>query len=358
MKKLVLLAISFCTALALYSIIFADTSKIISFQGRITDNFGNPITETGNFNFRFDDGEKVADFSTYSYVSRGLYSVNIDVTDLSQHIDFNNNVNVTINYNDADIGQTLLTASPYAFFSTSSTYSIFSVSSTYLKGPIDGTLITNNTDRVNNPYQIFVASAQYAVRATSANYLTSNATVPYSIFSVSSTYLRGSIDGSQIRGPINGTLIANNTNGVSGPYQIFVASAQYAAARGADLAEIYASKENLEPGDVVEISLDVDNNIEKSKSPESSRVAGVVSTNPGLLINSKELGYRLALVGKVPVKVTNEGGNIMRGDLLTTSSISGHAKKATNPKPGRIIGKALENFNSTEGIILVLVNLQ
>jgi type 1 fimbria pilin len=87
MKKLVLLAASFCTALALYSIIFADPPKTISFQGRITDNFGNPITEVGNFEFTFNDGvNSAAVFSTYSYVNRGLYSVNIDVTENSLQI--------------------------------------------------------------------------------------------------------------------------------------------------------------------------------------------------------------------------------------------------------------------------------
>jgi hypothetical protein len=75
-------------------------------------------------------------------------------------------------------------------------------------------------------------------------------------------------------------------------------------------------------------------------------------------MNSKEQGYQLALVGKVPVKVTNEGGSIIRGDLLTTSSIPGHAKKASNPKTGSVIGKSLENFSGTKGTILVLVNLQ
>ncbi|MDR1474360.1 MAG: hypothetical protein LBS38_01550 [Endomicrobium sp.] len=365
MKKLVLLAASFCTALALCSIIFADPPKTISFQGRITDNFGNPITERGEFKFIFQDGiNSPTSFSTYAYVNRGLYSVNINVTDLSD-IDFGSNVSVAIYYNDNEMGTTNLTASPYAFVSESSTYastaaySAIAASATYARfatsitGSIDGNLIANNTAYSTSAYKILVSSAQFA---GSANSLVNTATATYARFA---TYITGSIDGSKITGSIDGNLIANNTAYSTSAYKILVASAQFAAAIGADLAEIYASKENLEPGDVVEISLDADNNIEKSKSPDSPRVAGVVSTNPGLLINSKELGgYRLALVGKVPVKVTNEGGNIMRGDLLTTSSTHGHAKKATNPKPGRIIGKALENFNSTEGTILVLVNLQ
>ena len=128
---------------------------------------------------------------------------------------------------------------------------------------------------------------------------------------------------------------------------------------GADLAEIYRSKESLQPGDVVSIDTTRDDAIVKTKVAEDTLVAGVISTDPGLLLNSAEKGYKLALVGKVPTKVCNEGGEIKRGDLLVSASIAGYAKKAgDNPKAGTVIGKALENFSSKRGTILVLVNLQ
>jgi len=142
-------------------------------------------------------------------------------------------------------------------------------------------------------------------------------------------------------------------------YDIKVSSAGYADALGADLAEIYASSEILEAGDVVSISATKDNSIEKTKVSDDVMVAGVISTEPGLLMNVKEKGYKLALVGKVPTKVCNEGGSIKRGDLLVSSSTAGYAKKAgEQPKAGTVIGKALENFDSSKGTILVLVNLQ
>ncbi|MEA5000888.1 MAG: hypothetical protein VB017_03260 [Endomicrobiaceae bacterium] len=142
-------------------------------------------------------------------------------------------------------------------------------------------------------------------------------------------------------------------------YDIKVSSAGYADAPGADLAEIYASSEILEAGDVVSISATKDNSIEKTKVSDDVMVAGVISTEPGLLMNVKEKGYKLALVGKVPTKVCNEGGSIKRGDLLVSSSTAGYAKKAgEQPKAGTVIGKALENFDSSKGTILVLVNLQ
>jgi len=128
---------------------------------------------------------------------------------------------------------------------------------------------------------------------------------------------------------------------------------------GADLAEIYQSTEKLVPGDVVSIDPAKDNAIVKTKVAEDTMVAGVISTEPGVLMNQDEKGYKLALVGKVPTKVCNEGGAIKRGDLLVSASIPGYAKKAgDNPKIGTVIGKALENSDSQKGTILVLVNLQ
>ena len=131
------------------------------------------------------------------------------------------------------------------------------------------------------------------------------------------------------------------------------------AFRGADLAEIYQSSEKLVPGDVVSIDTTKDNAIVKTKVAEDTLVAGVISTEPGVLLNQNEKGYKLALVGKVPTKVCNEGGAIKRGDLLVSASIPGYAKKAgDNPKAGTVIGKALGNLDSQKGTILVLVNLQ
>lgn len=46
------------------------------------------------------------------------------------------------------------------------------------------------------------------------------------------------------------------------------------------------------------------------------------------------------------------------GDLLTSSSNPGHAKKATDPKIGCIIGKALEPLKEETGYIAVFVNIQ
>ena len=124
-------------------------------------------------------------------------------------------------------------------------------------------------------------------------------------------------------------------------------SAQYA-----DVAEIYTTDYNYEPGTVVVFGGNKE--VTVSTFSQDTRVAGVVSTNPAYLMNDKSEGVAVALLGKVPVKVH---GMIEKGDLLTTSGeYSGHAKKAVDPKTGTIIGKALENHGSAgTGTIFVSV---
>jgi hypothetical protein len=124
-------------------------------------------------------------------------------------------------------------------------------------------------------------------------------------------------------------------------------SAQYA-----DLAEIYTSDHQYEPGTVVVFGGTKEITISQLKYDTS--VAGVVSTKPAYLMNDKQEGVAVALVGKVPCKVD---GVIKKGDLLTTSGRnSGHATKAIDPKLGSIIGKALENHDSADtGVIFISV---
>ena len=131
-----------------------------------------------------------------------------------------------------------------------------------------------------------------------------------------------------------------------------VVYAKATSAQYADLAEVYESDDTYDVGTVVIFGGDKE--ITLSKFSQDTRVAGVISENPAYLMNDKSAGQSVALVGKVPVKVH---GMIAKGDLLTTcGEHPGCAKKAMDPKTGTIIGKALENYNSTEvGRIFVSV---
>jgi len=57
-------------------------------------------------------------------------------------------------------------------------------------------------------------------------------------------------------------------------------------------------------------------------------------------------------------KVDATKASIQVGDLLTSSATPGHAQKATEPKIGSIIGKALEPLEKGTGSIAVFVNIQ
>jgi hypothetical protein len=124
---------------------------------------------------------------------------------------------------------------------------------------------------------------------------------------------------------------------------------------GADFAEWYETKEDVEAGDVVALSneiLEYDSQLGVAKIPvlekakKGSNFIGVISSAPSQVIGedifTKAKRPRpVALSGRVPVKVSNENGEIKPGDLLTVSSLPGVAMKAT--EPGRVIGMALES---------------
>lgn len=64
----------------------------------------------------------------------------------------------------------------------------------------------------------------------------------------------------------------------------------------------------------------------------------------------------LALMGRVPVWVTDEGGAIRPGDLLTVlPSRPGYATRCALPCTGPILGKALEPWNRGTGLIEMLI---
>ena len=131
-----------------------------------------------------------------------------------------------------------------------------------------------------------------------------------------------------------------------------VVYAKATSAQYADLAEIYESDSSYEPGTVVVFGGDKE--ITVANTGNDTRVAGVISENPAYLMNSKANGLPVALTGKVKCKVA---GFIRKGDMLAThNTLPGVAKKISEPTCGAIIGKALEDYDSTEiGSINIVV---
>jgi hypothetical protein len=134
---------------------------------------------------------------------------------------------------------------------------------------------------------------------------------------------------------------------------------------GADVAERIDVTEAVEPGDVVEIDPDNPGKFRKAREALSTRVAGVISTAPGVVLGNKSAEHNdarpiLALAGRVPVKVTAKYGAIAVGDLLVSSPIPGYAMKCPEKSQciGAVIGKALEPLAEGSGLIEVQIVLR
>jgi hypothetical protein len=161
---------------------------------------------------------------------------------------------------------------------------------------------------------------------------------------------------------LTGNIVNNGANGTgnignSSTYFNTV-FAKATSAQYADLAEMYCADADYAPGTVIEFGGTAE--VTATTESHSTRVAGIISTNPSYLMNSTiacEINaVAVALTGRVPCQVV---GSITKGDRLVSSGL--HTGVATvldmsQYQPGCIIGKALENYNSTEvGTIEVAV---
>jgi hypothetical protein len=141
-------------------------------------------------------------------------------------------------------------------------------------------------------------------------------------------------------------------------YGFYTPDRVYAGDGYDDIAEHIDTAGHVEPGDVVVIDPNHDEQVVKSTKPYDTAVAGIISTEPAMVIGKSDTETPLALAGRVLCKVSAENGPVHRGDLLTTSSTPGHAMKATEPTIGTILGKAMGELESDTGVITVLVTLQ
>jgi hypothetical protein len=139
------------------------------------------------------------------------------------------------------------------------------------------------------------------------------------------------------------------------------------SAKYQDVAEWVDVTEQLPAGTVVVLDSTKSNHVTSSSVSYDTRVAGVVSTQPGLALGEKsDSKVLVATTGRVRVKVDATKGPIHIGDLLVTSDVPGVAMKSQPVnlggvhihRPGTLIGKALEPLEKGKGEILVLLSLQ
>jgi len=124
-------------------------------------------------------------------------------------------------------------------------------------------------------------------------------------------------------------------------------SAQYA-----DLAEYYLSDRAYPAGTVM--SFGGSQELTICDQDHDVTVAGIVSAKPAFEMNAGIEGdhkVALALAGRVPCLVQ---GPVRRGEMLVSAG-NGMARTEANPRMGAVIGKALEDFDGTTGLIEVVV---
>jgi hypothetical protein len=134
-----------------------------------------------------------------------------------------------------------------------------------------------------------------------------------------------------------------------------------------DVAEWVPSTQKLSAGTVVVLDTARDNHVLASKGAYDTRVAGVVSAQPGLTLGEGGEGKVLvATTGRVRVRVDATRAPVRIGDLIVTGEAEGVAMKSEPVllggvqihRPGTIVGKALEPLEKGTGEILVLLSLQ
>ena len=147
----------------------------------------------------------------------------------------------------------------------------------------------------------------------------------------------------------------------SGGFQTIAREALYA-----DLAERYHADAVYTGGTVVVFG--GENEITESSTFADSKVAGVISTDPYIIMNSPhrqeeltdEYHPPLALAGRVPCRVE---GVCYKGDLMVTGNQPGCAiawnDPLRTPPAGSIIGKSIENKTEAGiGVIEVVVGVR
>lgn len=247
--------------------------------------------------------------------------------------------NITISGDTISSSQTTITIDPSTAGAGGTVVIAGNLQVTGTTTTIDSTVITTN--------DLSITLANNAATAAAANGAGLSVNGANTFFRYESTPNSWVIDRSFIPNA-NSTLSLGATGSRWANIWGLSSSSQYA-----DLAERYNAGEEIEPGTVVEF--DGDNEVQVCGTAMSTKIAGVVSTAPGYLMNDsldKDTTWvAIALQGRVPTKVV---GPVAKGDMMVSAG-NGHAMSCAAPVIGSVIGKALENFAEGEGVIEVVI---
>jgi hypothetical protein len=288
---------------------------------------GNSIT-LGNIVLKNTTGNTLAFFGPDGTTPGVLSSNNVDTTSIA------NGTAAVQTFNNANVAISAGGTSNVALFQStglSITGDLSVTGNATLSGNILGDRIQNGTTQID--IQTQNGNANITVAGTSN----------VAVFSSSGVEIKGNIT----NGGSNG---AGNIGSATTYFNTIFAKAT--SAQYADLAEMYEADAEYKPGTV--LCFGGTKEVTLCARADSTRVAGVVSTNPSYLMNSGQSGEyvaAVALTGRVPCRVT---GTIRKGDLIVSTG-DGRGCANNSARVGTVIGKALADFEGTDGMIEVVV---
>ena len=145
----------------------------------------------------------------------------------------------------------------------------------------------------------------------------------------------------------------------SGNFAANVITATATSAQYADLAENYLADADYLPGTVLIFGGEAE--VTAATTPSSTRIAGVVTTQPAHVMNDGLIGPTVACIalrGRVPVKVM---GVVRKGDVLVSAGegLIGYAVAALYPRDvpaAAMVGKAIgDKLDTGPGVVEALI---
>ncbi len=107
-------------------------------------------------------------------------------------------------------------------------------------------------------------------------------------------------------------------------------------------------------GDIVSQS---EEGLIRANTPYDENIVGVIGENPIMVFGKEEFNTMpIISFGETLTKVSNTAGEIKKGDFITSSDEPGVGQKANLSGFG--VGRAMEDFNQEEGLIMVFVQPQ
>jgi hypothetical protein len=218
----------------------------------------------------------------------------------------------------------------------------------YVKSGSSYTLIGPNsnsstTNKLLNPARIngvnFDGSADITITAATNSALLAGSYLIGNNFNGSAS-VTWTVDVGAVDSPTAFKIVARNSDG---DIWYNIGHGASTASRYGDLAEKYLSDQEYEVGTVMSIGGEK----EVTASKYGDRAIGVVSSNPGYMMNSElENGTYIALKGRVPVKIQ---GVVKKGEDLIAAD-NGKAIVSNTLIKSKVFAIALEDSNDKEVI--------